>query len=149
VLNITRVLANLSRGSNSLNSASGLLFFRIWRYTYRVSNETWQSVNNLICLFTYTVIDIKDFFSGSSPVWFIQKRLSKKSSIIVKNAWEQRMFTTMQKQGRLIFKTSLAIFNMKMHKMSLLCKRLRLGLIFTRLWTFFLFFSSDIFSSGL
>ena len=29
---------------------------------------------------------------------FIQKRPRKKSPIIVENAWEQRMFTTMQKK---------------------------------------------------
>ena len=38
-----------------------------------------------------------------------EKRPRKTSPILVENAWEQRMFTTMQKKGQLILKTPLAI----------------------------------------
>ena len=37
-------------------------------------------------------------------------------NILVENAWEQRMFTTMQKKGQLILKTPMALFKVQMHK---------------------------------
>ena len=66
------------------------------------------------------------------PVWFHRKKSPEKCPLVVKNAWEQRMFTAMEKR-RLILRTPLAIFNMQMDW----GKRLRLDLIFPRHRTFF------------
>ena len=52
---------------------------------------------------------------------FHAKKSQEKSPIIVENAWEQMMFTIMQKRG-LILKTPLAIFNTQMHKKVLFMK---------------------------
>ena len=81
---------------------------------------------------------INTLFSGT--FFLFQYDLIQKSPFLVENAWEHRMFTTMEKMD-LILKTPLAKFNMQMHRR----KRLRMNLIFPRLSTFF----SDIISSGL
>ena len=81
---------------------------------------------------------INTLFSGT--FFLFQYDFIQKSPFLVENAWEHRMFTTMEKMD-LILKTPLAKFNMQMHRR----KRLRMNLIFPRLSTFF----SDIISSGL
>ena len=43
---------------------------------------------------------------------YLQKCPRKK--VLVENAWEQRMFTTLQKKGQLVLKIPLDIFNMQM-----------------------------------
>ena len=53
-----------------------------------------------------------DFFPGL--FFWCQYDFIQKSPLIVENAWEQRMFSTMGKKG-LILKTLIATFNMQMH----------------------------------
>ena len=46
---------------------------------------------------------------------FIQKNSTEKSPFTVKNAWKERMFTTMEKMD-LKVETPVGIFNMQMHR---------------------------------
>ena len=55
-----------------------------------------------------------DFFSGSSMILY-KKKSPEKSSWIVENAWEQRMFITMEGRDWTL-KTPLAILNMQMQR---------------------------------
>ena len=56
----------------------------------------------------------KDFFSGSCMI--LLKNVPEKFPIIVENAWEQRLFTTMQKEGQLILKTPMIVFKIQMRR---------------------------------
>jgi len=61
--------------------------------------------------------------SFSRTVFWSQYDLIQKIPLILENAWEQSIFTTMDKKGlELILNTPLAIFNMQMHRRKFLSR---------------------------
>ena len=97
----------------------------LWKKVLKIKSYQFQD------LFSRT------FFSCSSMISY--KKVSGKSPLIRKNAWEQSMFTTMEKRGWIPGYIQYADCRC-IEVNSFLWNRLRLDLIFPRLTTFFLIF---------
>ena len=91
---------------------------KFWHLKSPVEKSPWNKKSIEIKSYHFETIFSRTFFLA--PVWFLYKKVpGKKSHFTVKNAWKQRMFTTMEKND-FILKTPVSIFIMQMHRRKVL-----------------------------